>query len=162
MVGEAIAGLGALKTAFDLAKGLKDIDDAARRNAAVIELQERILAGQHAQAELLERISALEKEVANFEQWETEKKNYDLKAVHGDSFAYANKPVAGSTEPPHLICANCYQQRKKRILQRTDMAHLECPDCKNRVRFDSAEAQSFRQRSSYSPRGGTPGSWMGS
>ena len=41
MVGEALAGLGALKTAFDLAKGLKEIDDAARRNAAVIELQQK-------------------------------------------------------------------------------------------------------------------------
>jgi hypothetical protein len=43
MVGEVFAGIGALKTAFDIAKGLKDIDDVARRNAAVIELQEKIL-----------------------------------------------------------------------------------------------------------------------
>ena len=43
MVGEVFAGIGALKTAFDIAKGLKDIDDATRRNAAVIELQEKIL-----------------------------------------------------------------------------------------------------------------------
>jgi len=42
MVGEVFAGLGAIKTAFDIAKGLKDIDDAARRNAAVIELQQKI------------------------------------------------------------------------------------------------------------------------
>jgi hypothetical protein len=41
MAAELIAGLGAIKTAFDLAKGLKDIDDATRRNAAVIELQEK-------------------------------------------------------------------------------------------------------------------------
>ena len=41
-------GLGA-QDAFDLAKGLKDIHDAARRNSR-IELQERILAGQQAQS----------------------------------------------------------------------------------------------------------------
>jgi len=35
---------------FDIAKGLKDIDDAARRNAAVIELQERILSAQQSQS----------------------------------------------------------------------------------------------------------------
>ena len=68
MVGEVIAGLGALKTAFDLAKGLKDINDATIRNGAVIELQERILAGQQAQAALLEHIGTLEKEVAGFEK----------------------------------------------------------------------------------------------
>jgi hypothetical protein len=68
MVGEAIAGLSALKTAFDLAKGLKDIDDAVRKNVIAIELQERILAGQQAQAALLERIGTLEKEGADFEK----------------------------------------------------------------------------------------------
>lgn len=31
MVGEVFAELGALKTAFDIAKGLKDIDDATGR-----------------------------------------------------------------------------------------------------------------------------------
>src|SRR5262249_3392802 len=57
MVGEVFAGLGAIKTAFDIAKGLKDIDDAARRNAAVIELQEKILAAQQEQMALVERIT---------------------------------------------------------------------------------------------------------
>ena len=41
MVAEVYAGLTSLKVAFDLAKGLKDMDDATRRNAAVIELQEK-------------------------------------------------------------------------------------------------------------------------
>ena len=41
MVAEIYGGISALKSAFDIAKGLKDIDDAARRNAAVIELQEK-------------------------------------------------------------------------------------------------------------------------
>ena len=74
MVAEVFAGLGALKTAFDIAKGLKDIDDAARRNAAVIELQERILSAQQSQSALVERVHDLEKEVAGFEQWEAEKR----------------------------------------------------------------------------------------
>ncbi len=46
MVSEIFAGLGAFKTMFDIAKGLKDINDAAARNAAVVELQEKILAAQ--------------------------------------------------------------------------------------------------------------------
>ena len=59
MVAEVFAGVSALKTAFDIAKGLKDIDDAARRNAAVIELQEKILSAQHAESELTETVSEL-------------------------------------------------------------------------------------------------------
>ena len=49
MVAEIFGGISAIKSALDIAKGLKDIDNAARRNAAVIELQEKILAAQHAQ-----------------------------------------------------------------------------------------------------------------
>src|SRR5215831_2322334 len=56
MVGELIAGLGAFKTMFDIAKGLKDINDAATRNAAVIELQEKILIAQAQQAALVEHV----------------------------------------------------------------------------------------------------------
>lgn len=117
MVAEVFAGLGALKTAFDIAKGLKDIDDAARRNAAVIELQERILSAQQSQSALVERIHDLEKEVAGFEQWEAEKKRYALTDFGGNSFAYALKPEASNGEPAHRICPNCYEKGQKAILQ---------------------------------------------
>ncbi len=42
---------------------MKDIDDATRRNAAVIELQEKILDAQQAQSALIEKARELEKEV---------------------------------------------------------------------------------------------------
>ena len=67
MVAEIYAGLGAAKAAFDIAKGLKDIHDATLRNAAVIDLQEKILATQQSQAELIDRISELERQVVDFE-----------------------------------------------------------------------------------------------
>ena len=148
MVGEAIAGLSALKTAFDLAKGLKDIDDAARRNAAVIELQERILAGQQAQATLLERIGSLEKEVTGFQKWETEKEKYELKDVYSQNFAYVIKANARGAEPAHMICARCYEDRKKSILQKATSVHLNCPLCGTRIQFREANVG----RSDYTPR----------
>jgi hypothetical protein len=135
MVAE-IFGLGAIKTAFDLAKGLKDIDDAARRNAAVIELQEKILAAREAQSTLLERISELEKKVASFETWESEKQRYELKDVGAGSFAYAVKESMRTGEPAHHICAACYQHWHKSILQPKavypDMT-LCCPECKAQI-----------------------------
>jgi hypothetical protein len=142
MVGEVFAGLGALKTAFDIAKGLKDIDDATRRNAAVIELQEKILAAHEAQSTLLDRISELEEKVASFERWDTEKERYDLKQLvpAAPTFAYALKPEAQPPETFHCICASCYQRRIKSILQfsRTLFAGsnervLSCPVCKTEV-----------------------------
>jgi hypothetical protein len=110
MVAEAIAGLGAIKTAFDLAKGLKDIDDAARRNAAVIELQERILAAQQAQTTLVETIGDLKKQVAGFEAWEAKKKRYDLHQWELGSFSYRLKEGVNPTEPTHHLCATCFDQ----------------------------------------------------
>ena len=138
MVGEAIAGLSAVKTAFDIAKGLKDIDDASRRNAAVIELQEKILTAQSAQAALIERVGYLEKEVARFETWETEKQRYELKDVGMGSLAYSVKDAMRGSEPPHQICAACYEHRKKSILQPGDEAWhsvLKCPECKTTIRI---------------------------
>jgi hypothetical protein len=41
MVGEIFGGISAVKAAFDIAKGLKDIHDAALRNEAIINLQEQ-------------------------------------------------------------------------------------------------------------------------
>jgi uncharacterized protein YlxW (UPF0749 family) len=87
MVAEVFAGLSALKTAFDIAKGLKDIDDAARRNAAVIELQEKILSAQRSQSTLIETVSELEKKIAEMKAWESDKQRYELKAIAPGIFA---------------------------------------------------------------------------
>jgi hypothetical protein len=118
MVSEVYAGLSAFKAMFDMAKGLKDINDAAIRNGAVIELQEQILSAQQQQSELFELVRTLEAEVANFETWKTEKERYELKelAPHG-VYAYAIKESARGPEPKHWICPDCYENRQKSVLQ---------------------------------------------
>jgi hypothetical protein len=158
VVAETITGLSALKTAFDMTKALKDIDDRVRLNEARMALQEQILDAQQAQATLLERVGELEKQLASFEKWDAEKENYQLTAIYAETLAYARKPSADSGIPPHFICANCYEDRKKRILQRADAAHVACPYCKVRLRFDSEEAKAFNRPLS-GPRGG---GWMAS
>ncbi len=143
MTSELLAGLGIFKTLYDSAKALKDINDTAIRNAAVIELQEKILAAREAQAALLERVSELEKEVADFETWETEKQRYELTTTARGGLAYTLRPDAQGSEPPHKICAACYQRRKKSPLQLVprSLVHMEvgvpatyrCPECKSEV-----------------------------
>jgi uncharacterized coiled-coil DUF342 family protein len=143
MVGEAFAGLSAIKTAFDIAKGLKDIDDAARRNAAVIELQEKLLTAQATQSTLVERIRDLEKEVASFEQWEATKERYELKKTASGGLAWFLKVEAQGSEAPHQICTKCYEERKRNILQPKGRSSvganlgippvLYCPACKCEV-----------------------------
>jgi hypothetical protein len=110
-------GIGILKTAFDIAKGPKNISDTASRNTAVIELQEKILDAQASQSNMIEYVRALEEEVAHFEKWEAEKQRYQLKEFGSGAFAYALKAEAQGAEPMHQICPNCYENRIKSILQ---------------------------------------------
>src|SRR5712692_52067 len=125
MVAEVYAGLSAFKAMFDMAKGLKDINDATIRNGAIIELQEQILSAQEAQSALVERIRELEKQVADFKAWETEKQRYALKQVsHFGSTVYVLKPTEQGTDPPHCICTACYQRATKGILQPTAKLEL--------------------------------------
>lgn len=127
-------GLGALKTAFDLAKGLKDIDDATRRNAAVIELQEKILGAQAAQAALIDRVSELEKEVTKLKAWDADKQRYKLTKLRPGVVCYALKEGMENGEPSHRLCASCYNGGHKSFLAdetwQPGRAHvLVCHDC---------------------------------
>jgi hypothetical protein len=140
-VAELIAGLGVFKTMLDMAKGLKDINDATIRNGAVIELQEKILTARAEQMTLLERVSDLEKEVAKFKTWDADKKNYELKDVGMGSLAYVLKESMRGSETPHKICAACYDHGKRSILQPWNKGmdlNLKCPECKTEIRIGIA------------------------
>ena len=132
-----------LKSAFDFSKTLIGLRDAAMINEKVIELQRIILsaqseamAAQTDQVALLEAKRQLEKQIAQMEAWETEKQRYELKSGYfGGAFVYALKPEARVSEPPHWICATCYQAHKKSILQRGAEPKggnwpWQCPNCK--------------------------------
>ena len=115
MAGEIFAGLTAIKTAFDIAKGLKDIDDAASRNAAVIELQGKILDAQSGQAALIETVGALKARVAELEAWDADKKRYKLTDLGAGMSAYTLKEGMENGEPPHYLCAACYNEGHKSL-----------------------------------------------
>jgi hypothetical protein len=143
MVGELFGSLSAFKTMFDMAKALRDIHDVTTRDRAVIELQKEILSAQQQQATLIERVRDLEKEVARFETWETEKKRYELKALARGAYAYSLKAEEQGIEPPHYICTACYENCKKSILQIVPSnsarmalgmgATFRCPLCKSEI-----------------------------
>lgn len=133
MVGEILAGLSGFKAMLDLAKGLKDINDAATRNAVAIELQEKILSAQAQQAALVEHVRELEEEVARFKTWEAEKQRYKLEALPPGTHVYTLKPDMAAGEPAHHICQTCYQRCKKSILHQSETQngtyHLKCNEC---------------------------------
>ena len=133
MVGaELLAGLQAFNAMFNGAKALKDMNDSAVRNAAVIELQEQILSAQAQQATLISRVSELEEKVRGFETWDAEKQRYEMHELGRGTMAYRRKADTQPTEPAHFICPDCYQNGDKSILQhvirhpgRCDVRHCQ-------------------------------------
>lgn len=117
MATELMTSLSLFKTMLDMAKGLKDMNDATVRNAAVIELQEHIVSAKEAQSTLLDEIRGLKTQMAEMETWEAEKKRYELTDFGGGTFAYRLKETMSGGEPPHRICAHCYEDGHKAILQ---------------------------------------------
>jgi hypothetical protein len=139
MIGEAMIGASALKTAFDMAKALKDISDATIRNAAVIELQEKILSAQEAQFALVKRVDELEKQVAAFETKSGQMQRYQLKDFGAGTFAYELKESEARGEPIHRACAACYQQGHISVLQFNHRSYgqdwFNCLKCKSEQKF---------------------------
>lgn len=142
-MGSIGAALGSLKAAGEIAKSLIDLHDATKINSKVIELQSVILSAQSgaldaqaAQRTLLDRIGELEEEMARMEAWDAEKQKYELaERVPGESiFAYRLKEDTKGTEPPHWICATCYERGTKSILQKQPAVGRRtghhCPACK--------------------------------
>lgn len=144
MVAEVFAGLSALKSAFDIAKGLKDIDDATRRNAAVIELQEKILAAQQAQSTLVKTVGDLEAEVASLKNWEADKARYQLAELAPGIVVLAIKELMRNGEPFHRICANCASNGKKSYLQQhirgTSVDRYKCNSCGEDLTVDKGRS----------------------
>lgn len=90
---------------------------ATRRNAAVIDLQEKILSAQQSQSTLIETVSELERAIVEMKRWQAEKPRYELKAIGPGIFAFALKQSMSNGEPPHYICANCCEAGRKSYLQ---------------------------------------------
>lgn len=148
----AISGaMTSLKTAHDIAKTMLGLRDVSMVREKVIELQGAILTAQSdafeansAQTTLLERVRELEKEVADLKAWDAESQRYQLQQVAPGAFAYTVKPDAQGAEPAHWICANCYQHRRKSILQSQGVGATGetwvCSVCKCAIRAGDAPA----------------------
>lgn len=148
VVAEAVTGLSALKTMFDITKTIKSIDDRTRINEAVIELQEKILTAQTAQATLVEQVRELEAEMARMKAWDADKQRYELKELHRGLFAYILKVGCEDGETPHALCANCYQRGTKALLQSNGEAIVHkhawfCAGCKTNYKCERRNMSSM-------------------
>jgi len=158
-----------LNTAINIAKAMMDIRDATHIQGKVFELQRAILDAQQSvfaaneeRTGLIQRVSGLEKEIADMKAWDTEKQRYQLVPLAPNVMAYQLKPTESNHGPIHLLCANCYTDGKKSFLnQNVRGPHLDrfkCNRCGEEltIRKDAGPRQTAVNRGP----GGRDG-WMG-
>lgn len=140
------AALSSLKAAKDISQAMVGLRDAAafqekrlELNSKILDAQEAAFAAHQERTALLERVSNLEKELADAKAWEAEKQRYELQSVYAGAFAYVLKPQAQGAEPAHWLCAACYDKGQKSVLQRGAGSHGRgewpyiCPNCKSAI-----------------------------
>jgi hypothetical protein len=149
-----LSAIGAALTSFDtlknIAQAMIGLHDAKALQAKIIEFNNAIIDAQtkiflvnEERTVLLERIRDLEKEITDMEAWEATKQRYELKRTNGGGLVWSLKKDAQLTETPHQICTNCYEKRKRSILQPEgrsgpavqlgNPAKLYCPTCSAKV-----------------------------
>lgn len=137
------AMMGSLKAATDISKAIFDLQTTAEVQGKVIAMQSALLAAQssaleatNAQFLLQEKVRDLESQIKGFQDWGEEKKRYSLVSPwQGPAQAYALKKEQADGEEPHLLCPNCFHNRKRVILNpiSTKEAYINmvCPACKS-------------------------------
>jgi hypothetical protein len=84
--------------------------------------------------------------MAHWTKSEQKTERYHLTMPSAGVYAYGLKPGMEQDEPPHLLCANCFTQSEKSILQFSQdkqSAIGSCPRCKNDIHLRHDDAQSL-------------------
>lgn len=127
----AIAAAGA---GLQLIKGSIAARDDAKVQAALFDVQERLLAISTASLALVgdaARFQALlheaQREKRELEAKLEERAAYTLHEIRPGAFCYAAKPEADGLQPHHYLCQLCYDKGIKSVLRaRIDQSALVC------------------------------------
>ncbi len=139
-IGSITATVTGLKTAGDIVKSLMESKALSEVSGAITELQSQLFSAQSnaisANAEqfaMIEEIRTLKEKVTKIKAWEREKDRYQLISPWQGAVVYALKDSMKGMEPPHWICANCYEDGEKRILTQqkkgSGFVKILCPKC---------------------------------
>ena len=143
-IGAIQGALASLKTAADIARAITDLKVTSEVQTKIIELQNALLSAQGSaiaattqQFELQEKVRALEAHLASHDDWSRESQRYSLISMWGGSAqAFALKQDSANGEHPHLLCPQCFVNRKKGMLasvNKDGWVVYVCPSCKNTI-----------------------------
>lgn len=121
---------------LDMSKGTNINPKLRELDTVILSLTSQLLSIQKDQSALLRIKDDIEKELLDLKEWNVEKSRYELKKLETGVFVYSPKQNIASSVPDHWLCANCYNDNKKSILQpmnvrMVDACHF-CPTCKTK------------------------------
>jgi hypothetical protein len=138
MATEFATALGLLKTITSTTKGLLNAREEAKVNdvaiylqGIVLDLQSEMMMIQSDYQNVLRSRDELEKKLVEQEAWDKERARYHLEQGKGlwANFVYALNVKNPAVEPAHWLCAHCYEDKKKSILQARPENKWHCPRC---------------------------------
>jgi hypothetical protein len=136
-----------------LAENRELVTAVSEVNSKLIGAQSVALEAQQEQAALAQRVHELEQKIMTLENWEREAERYELTAIASEVFAHCLKPGMEQGEPPHYLCANCYGDHKKSILQSDNSdgkmarTNLVCLRCKGSIMIPHSDTTGGSQSS---------------
>jgi hypothetical protein len=133
---EIAAFTTAVSHATNIAKAIVETHDELKLRELKLEFatalldvtQKQLALAQEYQAEL-DANKKLKQQLAAYERWEQESQRYQLHQPSIGVFVYALKQEHAAGQPLHWICAACYDDGKKSLLQRVskDSNAWACP-----------------------------------
>jgi hypothetical protein len=123
---------GTTKRFADAREEFKVNEVAIQLQGIALDLQSEMMMIQSDYQNILRSKEELEKKLIEQEAWNHERSRYHLEDVMGN-FVYALNVRNPSIEPAHWLCAHCYEEKKKSILQRNPYPHWFCPRCKTKI-----------------------------
>lgn len=103
--------------------------DTVAAKLLVLEIAEKLIEARTTQSKQQEVLAQLQKVIERNERFDHEAQRYALQKTDLGGFVYTLKPDHADGQPPHDLCAACFDDRKKSILQFTQMNTLTCPKC---------------------------------
>lgn len=137
---QAILGLGAsvaglTKSAVETGQAVKDLVsqpdvDAGATQKLVSDLLDRLIRLQTEQLTMQQELLGLQKAEKQRSRFEAQRHRYALTKTELGSLVYALKPTEAGDEPPHCLCASCFDDEVKSILQPVGHNTFECRHCR--------------------------------
>lgn len=101
-------------------------------NSKLLSAQEKLSSCFDKQKSLSERVADLEKEIAEYKNFNEEIGRYKLHELKSGMLVYALQPEHANGDPMHYLCNNCVENGKLSKFQSVNGKYLFCQTCKAR------------------------------